>query len=72
MTKNIQNGKGLLWGDLKWNLVGYSCVNHVSRSLWAVGVPTLPFNLHPYILNTQLLIRQLGIYSSPYLYNFPY
>ncbi len=70
MTQNIQNGKGLFWGNLKWNLAGYSCVNYVSRSLWATGIPTLPINLHPHILNAQLLIRQLGIYSSPYLYNF--
>ena len=69
MTRNIENGKGLFFGDLKWNLVGQSCVNHTARSLWAVGIPTLPINLHPHILNFQLFVRQFGIYSSPYLYN---
>lgn len=71
MTSNIAAGKGLYGiGQLKWNIAGFSCVNHVSRALWAVGIPTLPVNLHPLILNTQLFIRQIGIYSSPYLYNY--
>ncbi len=70
MTKNITNEVDLFGiRKLRWNLIGFSCVNHVSRSLWAVGIPTLPINLHPFILNTQLLVRQIGIYSSPYLYN---
>ncbi|MDR0659813.1 MAG: hypothetical protein LBG19_03210 [Prevotellaceae bacterium] len=47
-------------------------VNHVSRSLWATGIPTLPINLHPYILNFQLMVRQWGLYMSPYLYNLSY
>jgi hypothetical protein len=68
MSKNIQNGKGLIGGNLKWNLFGYSCVNHVSTSLWAVGIPTLPINFHPYILNTQLMVRQAAIYYSPNMY----
>ncbi len=71
MTRNITSGKGLYGiGQLKWNIAGFSCVNHVSRALWAVGVPTLPINLHPLMLNAQLFIRQMGIYSSPYLYNY--
>jgi hypothetical protein len=69
MTANIANGKGVLFGSLKWNLLGYSCVDHVARSLWTVGVPVLPFSLHPHLLNFQLMVRQFGIYSSPYLYN---
>lgn len=71
MTQNIDVGKGLFGGTLKWNLFLYSCSNYVTRSLWAVGVPTLPINLHPHILNLQLAIRQIGIYSSPYLYQIP-
>ena len=69
VAKDATRSGGLFFGDLKWNLVGQSCVNHTARSLWAVGVPTLPINVHPHILNFQLLVRQLGIYSSPYLYN---
>lgn len=68
MTQNIKQGKGLLFGDLKWNLLGYSCVNHTATALWTVGVPTLPINFWPHVLNTQLLIRQAGIYASPFLY----
>jgi len=69
MTNNIFQGKGLYGiGQLRWNLYGFACENHVSRALWAVGVPTLPINIHPIILNTQLFIRNMGIYSSPYLY----
>ena len=71
MTRNIKSGKGLYGiGQLKWNIAGFSCVNYVSRALWAVGVPTLPINIHPLMLNAQLFIRQMGIYSSPYLYNY--
>ena len=69
MTGNIDSGRGLFSGSLKWNLVGHSCVNHTARSLWAVGVPTLPINLHPHILNFQLFVRQAGIYLSPHLLN---
>ncbi len=72
ITKNINTGKGIFGiGKLKWNIAGFSCVNLVSRNLWAVGIPTLPINIHPYILNLQLIIRQVGIYSSPYLYQIP-
>ncbi len=67
MTANIENGKGL-WGigKLKYGF-GFGCQSHVGRSLIAVGVPTLPINFHPLILNTQLFIRQAGIFASPYL-----
>lgn len=54
----------------RWDLLINSCVGHTTRALWAAGVPTL-YVLHPHMLNVQLLIRQLGIYSSPYLYQIP-
>jgi hypothetical protein len=41
-----------------------------TRALWNAGVPNI-YLFHPHILNAQLLIRQLGIYSSPYLYQIP-
>lgn len=57
-------------GITRWDLLINSCVGHTTRGLWAAGVPTL-YLLHPHLLNLQLLIRQLGIYSSPYLYQIP-
>jgi hypothetical protein len=57
-------------GVIRWDLLLNSCVGHTTRALWSAGVPTL-YLLHPHLLNTQLLIRQLGIYSSPYLYQIP-
>ncbi len=68
ISKNVDKGKGLFGiGKLKWNAYPFSCVNKTAQSLWAVGIPTLPINIHPHILNLQLMIRQYGIYSSPYL-----
>jgi hypothetical protein len=58
-----------MFGRLNWNLAGFSCVNHASRALWLSGVPTLPINFHPLVLNTQLFIRQNGIASNPYAVN---
>jgi len=54
-------------GITRWDLLLNSCVGHTTRALWRAGVPTL-YAFHPHMLNLQLLIRQLGIYSSPYLY----
>ena len=54
----------------RWDLLFNSCVGHTSRALWGAGVPNI-YLLHPHLLNAQLLIRQLGIYSSPYLYQIP-
>ena len=51
----------------RWDLLFNSCVGHTTRALWKAGVPTL-YLLHPHMLNTQLLLRQFGIFSSPYLY----
>lgn len=70
MTKNLSDAKGLFGiGNLKYGF-GFGCMNHVARSLWAVGVPTLPINIHPWILNAQLFIREVAIYSSPILTNY--
>lgn len=57
-------------GVTRWDLLLNSCVGHTSRSLWSAGVPNIYF-FHPHFLNAQLLIRQFGIYSSPYLYQIP-
>lgn len=55
---------------LMWNLLGKSCVGYTSKALWSVGVPNLG-GIHPYWLQLQMMTRQLGIYSSPYLYQIP-
>ncbi len=71
LTKNVEVQKGLFGiGKLRWNAYPYSCVNYSARALWAAGVPTLPINFHPHILNFQLMIRQAGIYASPYLTSY--
>ena len=57
-------------GITRWDLLFNSCASHSARALWMAGVPNL-FGFHPHLLNAQLLIRQLGIYSSPYLYQIP-
>ncbi|HLP04355.1 MAG TPA: RHS repeat-associated core domain-containing protein [Paludibacter sp.] len=54
----------------RWDLLLNSCVGHTTRALWSAGVPVL-YLFHPHMLNVQLLIRQLGIYSSSYLYQIP-
>ncbi len=55
---------------LSWNLLGKSCVGYTSRALWSVGIPNLG-GIHPYWLQFQMIVRQTGIYSSPYLYQIP-
>lgn len=57
-------------GITRWDLLLNSCVGHTTRALWSAGVPTL-YAFHPHLLNVQLFIRQLGIYSSSYLYQIP-
>ena len=49
----------------RWDLMLNSCVGHTTRALWSAGVPTM-YAFHPYLLSTQLQIRQIGIYASPY------
>jgi hypothetical protein len=46
---------------------GFS-LGHASRALWCAGVPNI-YLFHPHLLYTQLLIRQLGIYSTPFIYH---
>ena len=67
MTNRISQGKGM-WGigKLNWGLFD-GCVQHSSYALWGVGIPTLPINITPVVLNIQLTIREIGIYSSSYL-----
>ena len=57
-------------GITRWDLLLNSCLGHTTRALLSAGIPTI-YALHPHMLNIQLLIRQLGIYSSPYLYQIP-
>jgi uncharacterized protein RhaS with RHS repeats len=57
-------------GVTRWDLLLNSCVGHTSRALWGAGIPNI-YLFHPHFLNTQLFIRQLGMYSSPYLYQIP-
>ncbi len=58
------------FGIKRWDLLFNSCVGHSTRALWAAGVPTL-YSFHPHMLNAQLMVRQMGIYSSSYLYQNP-
>jgi hypothetical protein len=57
-------------GVTRWDLLLNNCVGHTTRALWSAGVPAI-YALHPHFLNFQLLIWQLGNYSSPYLYQIP-
>lgn len=66
-TKAISNYASKI---TRWDLLLNSCVGHTTRSLWSAGVPTI-YALHPHMLNFQLAVRQIGIYSSPYLYQIP-
>ena len=64
MTKRILGGLDpVSGGDLLYGFLN-GCQSHVGRSLWAVGIPTLPINFHPYVLTLQLAIRQAAIQSS--------
>ena len=54
----------------RWDLLINSCVGHTTRSLWSAGIPTI-YAFHPHMLNLQLFIRQIGFYSSPYIYQIP-
>jgi len=54
----------------KWNPFLSSCVGHASRALNRAGVLNL-YMFHPYALNAQLFIRQIGLSASPYIYNMP-
>ncbi|HEY1055426.1 MAG TPA: hypothetical protein VGE24_09830, partial [Emticicia sp.] len=68
MTENIKAKIGV-WGigKLRYGSSMFGCQSHVAHALWGVGIPTLPINFMPQILYGQLLIRQAGIYTSPYL-----
>lgn len=55
-------------GITRWDLLLNSCVGHASRALWCAGVPNI-YLFHPHLLYTHLLIRQLGIYSTPFIYH---
>ncbi len=57
-------------GMTRWDLLLNSCVGHTTRALMKAGVPTV-YAFHPHMLNLQLAIRQVGIYSSPYFYQIP-
>ncbi|MCF8387876.1 MAG: RHS repeat-associated core domain-containing protein, partial [Bacteroidales bacterium] len=56
-------------GITRWDLLLNSCVGHTTKALMRAGIPTI-YAFHPHMLNVQLFIRQLGIYSSSYLYQF--
>ena len=72
MTNRLDRGVNLLGtGPSKYTL-GYGCVNISSRALLYSGVSNvnafLPITAS-LLLNAELLIRQMGIYASPYLIN---
>lgn len=64
-SERIANGKNLFGGTLKYAGAFNSCVSYTSRALWAVGIPNI--GIHPYLLQGSMIIRQLGLYASPYL-----
>jgi RHS repeat-associated protein len=55
------------FGQFKYGTPAFGCHGHVAQALWRVGVPTLPINLFPAMLYTQLGLRQIGIFASPFL-----
>ena len=70
--RNLVNISNSLENQMKsktllWNLLGRSCVGYTSKALWSVGVPNLG-GIHPYWLQFQMMVRQVGLYSSPYFY----
>lgn len=70
MTNNLNQNCNLLgFGSFKYGVMR-GCVNYTSRALLYAGVPTvnafLPIT-SPVFLNFELAVRQMGIYSSPYL-----
>jgi hypothetical protein len=69
MTSNLANNRSLIGIDRMRFGINYGCVSHSARALWYSGVPTIPIInfLGPSVLYGQLFIRQMGIYSSPYL-----
>ena len=69
LSDNLALGKNFVGNPLQYSGVGYSCVSYASRALWAAGVPNI--GLHPYLWQASLFVRQVGIYSNPYLYQIP-
>lgn len=73
MTNRLNSGKNLLnTGTLKYGLLN-GCVNYTSRSLLYPGVLNLNALLPvtaPVLLNTELFMRQIGIFASPYIINY--
>jgi hypothetical protein len=70
MTQNMKDGIGK-WGIGKfmYGSTVWGCQSHAAQALWGVGIPTIPFNLHPLMLYAQLGARQVGIFASPSLIN---
>jgi RHS repeat-associated protein len=70
MTQHMKDGVNKFGGGrFLYGSTILGCQSHVAHALWLVGVPTLPINIHPIILFSQLAIRQAGIFASPYLIN---
>jgi len=69
ITARLRDGKDVFLPKLNWGLFN-GCTQHSAYALWAVGVPTLPINFAPVVLNVQLGIRQAGIIASPFLTNY--
>ncbi|MDI9312706.1 MAG: RHS repeat-associated core domain-containing protein [Limnohabitans sp.] len=70
MCNRMCNGKDIMgWGKLKYGTNMFGCHGTAARALWRLGVPTVPINFHPAMLYGQLLLREGGIYASPFLIN---
>jgi hypothetical protein len=66
LSEKLALGENFIGKPLQYSGVGYSCVSYTSRALWAAGIPNI--GLHPYLWQSSLFIRQMGISLSPYLY----
>ena len=65
ISSNIASNKDALGDPLLYNGLANSCVGHTSHALRQVGIPNI--GLHPFILQGQLLSRQVGIAANPFL-----
>jgi hypothetical protein len=69
LSNKLSIGENFIGQPLQYSGIGFSCVSYTSRALWLVGVPNI--GLHPYLWQFSLAVRQVGIYTSPYLYQIP-
>ena len=71
-SENLNNNTTIFGGRTLYYGLGRGCVNYTSRALLFSGVVNvnafLPIT-SPVLLNAEMFIRQMGIYTSPYIIN---